>query len=89
MEWTLPRRRFLWKNEAPISPFILYVPIVLIRAIFHEKEAIRSQEKGNCDNTRGYQKVRRLMRYNQYLLSYAYKFCRGYKTTNVLTVVKI
>ena len=39
--------------------------------------------------TRGYQKVRRLMRLNQYLWSYAYKFCRGYKTTNVLSVVKI
>ena len=31
--------------------------------------------------TRGYQKVRRLMRWNQYLSSFAHKFCRGYKTT--------
>ena len=45
----------------------------------------------NLENTytRGYQKVRRLMRWNQYLLSYAYKFSREYKTTNVLSVVKI
>ena len=39
--------------------------------------------------TRGYQKVRRLMLWNQYLLSYAYKFSREYKTINVLSVVKI
>ena len=29
------------------------------------------------------------MRWNQYLLSYAYKFCREYKTTNILLDVKI
>ena len=39
--------------------------------------------------TRGYQKVRRLMRWNQYLLSYVYKFSREYNTTNVLSVVNI
>ena len=39
--------------------------------------------------TRGYQKVRRLMPWNQYFLSYAYKFSREYYTTNVLLVVKI
>ena len=31
-------------------------------------------------STRGYQKVWRLMQWNQYLLSYAYKVCRKYKT---------
>ena len=30
-------------------------------------------------STRGYQKVRRLMQWNQYFLSYAYRFCREYK----------
>ena len=39
-------------------------------------------------STRGYQKVRRMMRWNQYLLNYAYKFCREYKTTYILSVVK-
>ena len=39
--------------------------------------------------TRGYEKVRRLMQWNRNLLSYAYKFCREYKTTNVLSAVKI
>ena len=39
--------------------------------------------------TRSYQKVRRLMQSNKYFLSYAYRFCREYKTTNVLSVVKI
>ena len=33
-------------------------------------------------HTRDYQKVRRLMQWNQFLLSDAYKFCREYKTTN-------
>ena len=34
---------------------------------------------------KGLQKVSRLMQCNQYLLSYAYKFCREYKTTNVIS----
>ena len=34
-------------------------------------------------------KVRRLVRWNLYLLSYAYKFCRENNTTNVLLVVEI
>ena len=36
----------------------------------------------------GYQKICRLVQWKQYLLSYAYKFCREYKTTNVLLFVK-
>ena len=37
----------------------------------------------------GLSKVRRLMQWNQYFLRYAYRFCTEYKTTNVLSVVKI
>ena len=41
-------------------------------------------------NTKGYQKVRRLVRWNQYLLiNYDYKLSREYNTTNALSVVKI
>ena len=32
-------------------------------------------------STRGYQKIRRLIRWNQYLLSYVYNFCRENETT--------
>ena len=34
-----------------------------------------------------YQKVGRLISWNQYLLGYAYKFCREYKTTNVVLII--
>ena len=40
-------------------------------------------------STRGYQKVCRLMQWHQYFLKYAYRFCREYKTTNLLSVVTI
>ena len=39
-----------------------------------------------CIYTRGYQKVRRLMWWNQYN---AYKLCREYKTTHVLSALTI
>ena len=39
--------------------------------------------------TRDYQKVRWLIRWHQYSLSYAYKFCKEFETTHVLSVVKM
>ena len=39
-------------------------------------------------DTRGYQKVRRLIRLNQHLIWYAYKLYRGYKTTMIYQLCK-
>ena len=51
-----------------------------------ETTAMNVNKHNHNTYTRGYQKVLRLMRY---LSSCAYKFCREYKTTNVLSIVKI
>ena len=47
---------------------------------------ISNEEMWPTQYTRGYQKVRRLVRWNLYILSYAYNFCRENKTTNFLLV---
>ena len=57
---------------------------------YQEKyKSISTEKMLSTQDTKGYQKLRRLVRWYLYLLSYAYNFCKENKTTNVLLVVKI
>ena len=68
----------------------------IFKWIFCKLEIIENQPiLGILQNTelmkvyKGHQKVLWMIRLNQHLSSFAYKLCRGYKTTNVLSVVNI
>ena len=84
--------KIFFSNLLLLSPTISAWPFsdpMLLCAKHGWNESRGSEKDENLESTRCYQKLRGLMRWNQYFLRYAYKCCREYKTTNILLVVKI
>ena len=86
---TIKRRETQWNALHRQSKLSDVKETIYLKQNFNEELSYYHQPKKKKKNTRGYQKVRRLMQWNQYFLSYANRFYREYKTTNVLLVVKV